>query len=62
MNIERLKNPLAFRLQTLGNKMEKPFEQHWFIRVQIYSKDQIIQLFTFELDGLRLVAIKLRES
>ena len=42
--------------------MEKPFEQHWFIRVQIYSKDQIIQLFTFELDGLRLVAIKLRES
>ena len=42
--------------------MEKPFEQHWFIMVQIYSKDQIIRLFTSELDGLKLVAIKLRES
>lgn len=62
MNTERLKNPSDFRLQTLGNKMEKPFELHWFIKVQIYSKDQIIWLFRSKLDGLKLVAIMLRES
>ena len=42
--------------------MEKPFELHWFIKVQIYSKDQIIWLFRSKLDGLKLVAIMLRES
>lgn len=56
MNTERFKNPSAFRLQTLGNKMEKPSELHWFIKVQIYSKDQIIWLFRSKLDGLKLVA------
>ena len=42
--------------------MEKPFELHWFIKMQIYSKDQIIWLFRSKLDGLKLVAIMLRES
>ena len=45
LGTERFKKPSASRLQAVGNKMEKPFEKQWLIKMQIYSKGQIIRLF-----------------
>lgn len=63
MGIERLEKPSAFKCQIVGNKMEKPFEKQCFIKIQIYSKDQIRCMgFLSKLDGANLVAFELRES
>lgn len=63
MGIERLEKSSAFRCQTVGNKIEKPFEKKWIIKIKIYSKDQIkCMAFLSNLDDPKLIAIELGES
>ena len=43
--------------------MEKRFEQQWFVKIQIYSKDQIrCMAFLSNLNGPKLIAINLGGS